>query len=79
MSKDAVTGVNIYKTGEDPAIKPDSEYPDAFWALVNDPHKSLGELKRIKPEELTVTEKLRIIKLENKAAIKLRNEQRAKR
>jgi large subunit ribosomal protein L54 len=28
-----VVGANIYKEGEDPKIKPDSEYPDWLWEL----------------------------------------------
>ena len=26
-------GANIYNTGEDPKLKPDSEYPDWLWKL----------------------------------------------
>ena len=28
-----VVGANIYKEGEDPKLKPDSEYPDWLWEL----------------------------------------------
>lgn len=40
---DVCKGANIYKTGEDPPIKDDSEYPDWLWALL-EPKKSYTEL-----------------------------------
>lgn len=44
MTKD-VAPVNVLKTGEDPALKPDEEYPAWLWKLA-DPPPSLGELSR---------------------------------
>lgn len=39
-----VCGSNIYKTGEDVAIKPDSEYPDWLWSIRTGPPPPLSEL-----------------------------------
>lgn len=36
-------GVNIYKNGEDPMLKEDSQYPDWLWNLL-EPKKSYEEL-----------------------------------
>ena len=30
------TGVNYFKEGEDPPIKPDEEYPEWLWELIED-------------------------------------------
>lgn len=37
-------GSNIYKTGEDVKLKPDSEYPEWLWALRTGPAVPLEEL-----------------------------------
>ncbi|XP_074651260.1 large ribosomal subunit protein mL54-like [Tubulanus polymorphus] len=36
-------GANIYKDGQDPELKPDSEYPDWLWELRLDPKPILVE------------------------------------
>jgi large subunit ribosomal protein L54 len=36
---DVCLGANYFKTGEDPAIRPESEYPDWLWGL--EPDKQL--------------------------------------
>ena len=43
LNMEVCAGANIYKTGEDPAIKEDSEYPDWLWGLL-EPKKSHDEL-----------------------------------
>ncbi len=43
LNMDVCVGANIYKTGEDPPIKEDSEYPDWLWKLA-EPTKSYKEL-----------------------------------
>lgn len=40
-----VCGSNIYKTGEDTKIKPDSEYPEWLWNLRLGPKPPLEELE----------------------------------
>ncbi|XP_018322991.1 39S ribosomal protein L54, mitochondrial [Agrilus planipennis] len=39
-------GSNIYKTGEDVKLKPDSEYPDWLWSIRTGPPPPLEELDR---------------------------------
>lgn len=39
-----VCGSNIYKTGEDIELKPDSEYPEWLWTLRTGPPPTLDEL-----------------------------------
>ncbi|KAJ8962628.1 hypothetical protein NQ318_001021 [Aromia moschata] len=39
-----VCGSNIYKTGEDILLKPDSEYPDWLWSIRTGPAPPLEEL-----------------------------------
>ena len=35
LNMDVCVGANIHTTGEDPAIKADSEYPDWLWGLLD--------------------------------------------
>ena len=55
LTNDTVTGLNMLKKGSDPAIKPDTEYPDWLWALA-EPEKTLSELRRVDEESLTLGE-----------------------
>ena len=43
LNMEVCVGANIVKTGTDPAIKPESEYPDWLWSLL-EPKKSYLEL-----------------------------------
>jgi large subunit ribosomal protein L54 len=63
--------VNIYKSGKDPELKPDGEYPAWLWRLL-DPLPTLDELKA-KPE-LTFQEMRRLVRLERRRLIKQHNE-----
>ena len=42
------SGVNIYKDGQDPPIKPDSEYPEWLWSL---------KVEKVPIEQLSTDEK----------------------
>ena len=43
-----VCGANIFNTGEDPKLKPDSEYPDWLWTLRTE--RSSPPLSQLDPE-----------------------------
>ena len=45
VSETTATGVNYFKTGEDPLLKADSEYPDWLWNIP-EPPPSLFTLER---------------------------------
>ena len=45
VSETTATGVNYFKTGEDPPLKADSEYPDWLWTIP-EPPLSLFTLER---------------------------------
>ena len=45
VSETTATGVNYFKTGEDPPLKADSEYPDWLWTIP-EPPPSLFTLER---------------------------------
>ena len=45
MSKDVLTGLNISKSGTDPSLKTDEEYPEWLWQLAK-PERTLADLKR---------------------------------
>ena len=45
MSKDVVAGANYMKAGSDPALRPDSEYPDWLWDIMK-PREPLFALQR---------------------------------
>ncbi|XP_057830342.1 large ribosomal subunit protein mL54 [Cryptomeria japonica] len=72
-----VYGANILKDGVDPPIKPDSEYPDWLWHLL-DKHPPLSELQRKNPSTMTLVELQRFVKLDNRRRIKENNALRAK-
>jgi Mitochondrial ribosomal protein L37 len=51
LSSTEATGINIYKQGSDPQLKPDEELPDWLFNLER-PAKSLSELRRIAKDKL---------------------------
>lgn len=76
MSKEYATGCNIFKDGEDPKLKPDEEYPDWLWSLI-DPPLSAKQL-RLKVQEigfqdLPYEDYKRLQKLERRERIKESN------
>eukprot|EP00252_Welwitschia_mirabilis_P006123 TRINITY_DN16856_c0_g1_i1.p1 TRINITY_DN16856_c0_g1~~TRINITY_DN16856_c0_g1_i1.p1 ORF type:complete len:131 (+),score=14.17 TRINITY_DN16856_c0_g1_i1:19-411(+) len=73
-----VVGANINKEGSDPAIKPDSEYPDWLWTLL-DKEPSLSSLKRKPHYTMSYYELNRLVTLENRRRIKERNHMRSKK
>ncbi|XP_056688962.1 54S ribosomal protein L37, mitochondrial [Spinacia oleracea] len=72
-----VVGANILKDGTDPKIRPDSEYPDWLWQLL-DKRPALSELQRKEAEDLPFEDLKRYVKLDNRARIKENNSVRAK-
>lgn len=74
------TGLNILKTGSDPQLKPDTEYPDWLWKLA-DVATTARELreKYDSDEGLSVDEAQQLVKLENRTKIRETNITRAKR
>jgi len=67
-----VHGLNIMKEGADPAIRPDSEYPEWVWTL----HKPLPTLEDLKvryaaePDAMSDEDKRRLIRQWNRKRIK---------
>mmetsp|Transcript_13931 Transcript_13931/g.35065 ORF Transcript_13931/g.35065 Transcript_13931/m.35065 type:complete len:119 (+) Transcript_13931:320-676(+) len=78
MSAAEVTGCNIFKTGSDPTILPDDQYPEWLWGLTK-PAATLNELRRQDQDSMTSSELQRLIKLERRALIKEHNSSRAKK
>ncbi|GMH36759.1 hypothetical protein BSKO_04632 [Bryopsis sp. KO-2023] len=81
MTKD-VAPVNILKTGEDPPLKPDEEYPAWLWKLVTPP-ASFGDLS-VKMEEggqgaLDLEEGSRFLGLERRKSIAGSNKMKGKK
>ena len=75
MSGERATGVNYAKGGQDPELKPDSEYPEWLWGLA-EPKPSLGELQRRlegREAEASDDEVRRLWDLYNRQRIKDRN------
>ncbi|KMT17086.1 hypothetical protein BVRB_2g041400 [Beta vulgaris subsp. vulgaris] len=72
-----VVGANILKDGTDPKVRPDSEYPDWLFQLL-DKRPALSELQRKEAEDLSVEDLKRYVKLDNRARIKENNSVRAK-
>ncbi|XP_057532263.1 54S ribosomal protein L37, mitochondrial-like [Amaranthus tricolor] len=72
-----VVGANIFKDGTDPKIRPDAEYPDWLWHLL-DKRPALSELQRQDPEALALEDLKRYVKLDNRVRIKENNSVRAK-
>ena len=46
LSSEVATGCALLKGEQDPLLKPDSEYPDWLWRLL-DPRPSASELQRL--------------------------------
>ena len=51
MSSEVATGINILKTGSDPALRPDAEVPEWLWELAQ-ADKPLSDLQRHEFEQL---------------------------
>lgn len=74
-----VTGLNISKTGEDPAMMKDEDVPDWLRKLgQSGAGLSLQELERRKEEELSDADRRSLRKLKNRLAIKRANSLSAK-
>lgn len=83
MSKEVATGVNVYQSGSDPHLKPDSEYPEWLWGLLDKP-KNARQLRERAAElgglqNLPAPEFRRLAKLERKERIKQNNAENRKR
>ena len=50
-------GANIYTTGSDPPLKPDSEYPEWLWSLRLD--RQPPDLSELDPDEYSYWRRLR--------------------
>lgn len=72
-----VVGGNILKTGTDPALGADSDYPSWLWGLL-DRRAPLSELKRRRVEDMSMGELERLVKLDNGDKIRATNATRAK-
>ena len=74
-SSPVVVGLNILKDGQDPELRPDSEYPEWIWTL----HQERPTLQALKtrheedPESLSQEEQRRLFKLWNRSRIKENN------
>ena len=55
VSSTTATGINYFKTGEDPPLKDDSEYPDWLWTIA-EPPLSLFTLERNYSQEDAITD-----------------------
>ena len=79
------TGINIKKSGSDPALGPDGDYPDWLWGLV-EPKKTLGDLEKEVEEAklsgeydvMAIGDVKRLVRLRRRAKIKANNAERAK-
>jgi hypothetical protein len=54
-SNSIATGINYFKTGDDPPLKDDHEYPDWLWTIA-EPPPSLFTLERNYRKEDSITE-----------------------
>ena len=57
LASEAIKGINILKSGSDPEVKPDEQYPQWVWQ-VGSPGKMLSQLNREQddPEQETIME-----------------------
>ncbi|CAK0735659.1 hypothetical protein CVIRNUC_000617 [Coccomyxa viridis] len=83
VSETTATGVNYFKTGEDPPLKADSEYPDWLWTIP-EPPSSLFTLERKYSDDDVLTDEnyediQRMVKLQNIREIKDLNAIKAKK
>jgi large subunit ribosomal protein L54 len=62
--------------GKDPARLPDAEYPDFLFNIKYEP---MGSLRLMDPEEMTLEQARRFLKLTNRATIKTNNEMKSKK
>ncbi|GFR47925.1 hypothetical protein Agub_g9727 [Astrephomene gubernaculifera] len=78
LSCEVVTGCGLMKNEADPPIKPDSEYPEWLFKLL-EPRPTIKELEKAYQEGgLTIPELRRLWRLKNKARIKESNFLKAK-
>ncbi|GAX73989.1 hypothetical protein CEUSTIGMA_g1439.t1 [Chlamydomonas eustigma] len=78
LSNEVATGCALMKGESDPPLKPDSEYPDWLWKLL-DPAPTASELQKKyertgSQEGLTIQELQRLYRLKNKQAINEAND-----
>jgi len=74
---DTIPGLNYLKTGKDPVIKEDSEYPEWLWKIIEPmPTKRDLEAKLEKEGKgsMSLTELRRLVKLTNRERIKIANQ-----
>ncbi|KAK7475130.1 hypothetical protein BaRGS_00033622 [Batillaria attramentaria] len=57
-------GANIYTTGSDPELKPDSEYPEWLWSLRLD--RQPADLNELDPDDYAYWRRLRKLTLRHK-------------
>ena len=62
FASEAIKGINILKSGSDPEVKPDEQYPQWMWQ-VGSPGKMLSQLNREQedPEQETTMEDVRAV------------------
>mmetsp|Transcript_22187 Transcript_22187/g.48707 ORF Transcript_22187/g.48707 Transcript_22187/m.48707 type:complete len:133 (-) Transcript_22187:381-779(-) len=73
------TGINILKSGNDPALGPNEAYPDWLWKL-GEPSPNLAELQQKGWDNLAdLSEKKRLVKLMARQEIKVKNALKAKK
>lgn len=78
LSSEVATGCGLMKGEADPPIRPDSEYPDWLFKML-DPRPTIKELEKAYQEGgLTISELRRLWRLKNKARIRESNFLKAK-
>lgn len=62
FASEAIKGINILKSGSDPEVKPDEQYPQWLWQ-VGSPGKMLSQLNREQedPEQEITMEEVRAV------------------
>jgi len=69
--------LQVYKEGEAPAAKPDSEYPPWLWQI-DVPLPTLAELAEANASKLTLAQKRRLASLQRKARMREHNQRMSK-